>query len=165
VAEPQAHRAALEKRMSRAEFVFPALIFAAVAVLLVLGNSVFAYTWTAFVFPLGAGMVLCALCAAEMAAAMRARERAEPAPRAAATANAAVPFSLASFAWMFALAVFLYGFGFVAGPALYLLVCLRANGVSWGLAAGVALASLAVTWGLFIKIMGILLPVYPLFVL
>jgi hypothetical protein len=148
--------------MSRAEFIFPALIFAAVALLLVLGNSVFAYTWTAYVFPLGAGVVLCALCAAEMAVALRARERAAPAARAAATADAAAPFSLASFAWMFALAAFLYALGFVAGPALYLLVCLRANGVSWALSAGVALASLLVTWGLFIKVMGIQLPLAPL---
>jgi hypothetical protein len=63
---------------------------------------------------------------------------------------------------MFALALFLFGLGFVAGPAAYLLICLRANGFSWGLSASVAVASLAVTWGLFIKTMGILLPVAPL---
>ena len=39
---------------------------------------------------------------------------------------------------MFALAVFLYAFGFVAGPALYLLACLRANGFSWIVSGGIA---------------------------
>jgi hypothetical protein len=72
------------------------------------------------------------------------------------------PLSLASVGWIFALIVFLYVFGFVVGPALYLLAFLRVNGFSWLTAATIALASAAVTWGFFIKAIGILLPVAPL---
>jgi hypothetical protein len=149
--------------MTRGEIVFPSLIFALVAGLLVLGNSVFEYSWTAFAFPLGAGLALCALCAVEIARLLKAGPVAAPAAPPPSDADDAPPaFSAASLAWTFALGVFLYGLGFVAGPAAYLLVCLRASGFSWRLATGVAVASLAVTWGLFIKLMGVLLPMAPL---
>jgi hypothetical protein len=150
--------------MTRAEVIFPALIFAVVATLLVLGNVVYEYSWTTFAFPLGAGLILCALCAAEIATTLRAHpSRLPEASVAGVTAvDAPAPISPASLAWTFALAAFLYGFGFVAGPALYLLTCLRANGASWAVSAGIALASIVVTWGLFIKAMGVLLPLKPL---
>jgi len=72
------------------------------------------------------------------------------------------PLSLASIGWIFALIVFLYAFGFVVGPALYLFAFLRVNGFSWSTAALIGLASAAVTWGFFIKMIGILLPVGPM---
>jgi hypothetical protein len=163
VAEPQAHRAVLEKRMSRADIILPAIVFATVATLLALGNFVFEYSWTAFAFPLGTGLVLCALCIAELVRLVTAGRVAAPVaiPSVPAAAYAPAPISLASLGWTFALALFLYGLGFVAGCALYLLVCLRANGFSWRLSGAVALASVLVTWGLFIKLMSILLPLKP----
>ncbi len=146
--------------MSRAEAIFPALIVIFVATLLVLGNFVFEYSWTAFAFPLAAGAFLCVLCALEIAGVLVTRREA-PALIAQAEEDRP-PLSLPSLAWMFGLAAFLYAFGFVAGPALYLVACLRANGFSWVLAVSVAVGSVLLTWGLFINIMGILLPIEPL---
>jgi hypothetical protein len=144
--------------MSRAEVIFPALILALTAAFLALGNFVYEYSWTSFAFPLAVGGVLCALCAAVIASALAGPRVAVPAQG----PDEPMPFSLASLAWMFALALFLFGLGFVAGTAAYLLVCLRGNGFSWRLSAAVAAGSLLVTWGLFIRVMGILLPVWPL---
>lgn len=61
---------------------------------------------------------------------------------------------------MFALLPFLYGLGFVFGS--YLLVCLKSNGFSWRLSGSIAIVSLAATYGVFIKIFGLLLPVWPM---
>lgn len=144
--------------MSRAGLIFPALLFALVIVLLTLGYWYYEYAWISFAFPLGVGVVLCALCAIATASTLRR----QPATVPEIGEDAPEPLSLVAVAWMFVLAVFLYAFGFVFGPAAYLLACLRANGSSWALSAGIAAASMLVTWGLFIKVMGILLPVAPL---
>jgi hypothetical protein len=141
--------------MTRAVVVFPALIL-----VLVGGLSIYAafnFTWTALQFPLGAGVLLCAMCVAELAATLAGRH-AGPTP----DAERAGPVSWPSLIWIFALGGFLYVFGFIAGPALYLLICLRANRYSWAFAASIAAGSVVVTWGLFIKIIGVLLPVMPL---
>ena len=149
--------------MIRGELLFPALIAAAVAVLLALGYFYYGYSWTDFAFPLGVGVAVCILCAIEISAVLRGRR--------AAVANGSdidstdttqEPLSLRAGVWMLALAVFLYAFGFVFGTAAYLLACLRANGFSWIVSVVTALASILLTWGVFIKILGILLPVQPL---
>jgi hypothetical protein len=142
--------------MSKAETIFPAAIFVIVAALVAFGYFISQFTWITFVFPFMVGVVLCALCLIELTRPFKnsdstATSEAPPAP-----------LSMSSLFWMFALIVFLYGLGFVAGPAAYLLACLRANGFSWRLSAGVAAASVAVTWGLFIKVMNVLLPIAPL---
>jgi hypothetical protein len=141
--------------MTRAAVVFPALIL-----LVVGGLSIYAamtFTWTALQFPLGAGMLLCALCVAELAATLAGRQA-----EATLDAERTGPLSRPSVFWIFALAAFLFGLGFIAGPACYLLINLRANRFSWVFSASVAAASVVVTWGFFIKIIGILLPVAPL---
>jgi hypothetical protein len=141
--------------MTRPAVVFPALI------LLVVGGlsiyAIFTFTWTALQFPLGAGVLLCALCVAELAATLAGRQA-----QAAIDAERAGPLSWPSVFWIFALAGFLFGLGFVAGPALYLLIFLRASRFSWVFSASIAAASVVVTWGFFIKIIGILLPIAPL---
>ena len=149
--------------MNRGEFAFPALIAAAVIVLLALGYFYYHYSWTDFAFPLGVGIAVCVLCAIEISSVLRGRRSALAAGADIdSTDTAQSPLSPKTAAWMFALAVFLYGLGFVFGTAAYLLVCLRANGSSWGAAVGIALASVLVTWGMFINIFGILLPIEPL---
>jgi len=148
----------MEKRMSRAAFAFPALIFALVAGLLASGFLVFDYSWGVLAFPFGAGIAVCALCAMEMTRTLFARG----APAAAEGEALTAPASRAGLAWIFALALFLYGLGFVFGPAAYLLFSLRASGASWLLSLAAGAGSLAVTWGLFIKVMGVLLPLAPL---
>jgi hypothetical protein len=67
----------------------------------------------------------------------------------------------ASLAWVFALVVFVAAFGFVFGPAAYLLAYLRAHGFSWALSLTIAAGSIIVTWGLFIKFLQVLLPIEP----
>jgi len=147
--------------MSRAAFVFPALLFVATAVLV--GYAAANYTWTALVFPLGVGTMLCGFCLAEaMRALAAARELTPEIDAMEPLANEVPPLPLSSIGWIFALIVFLYAFGFVVGPALYLLAFLRISGFSWLTAALIGLASSAITWGFFIKAMGILLPVTPL---
>jgi hypothetical protein len=138
--------------MSRAA-ALPAFLLVAVAGLLGAGYLLLDYSPAVLAFPAGIGGVLCALCALEIARALGSR--------AAPPAAALEPLSPAALAWMFALAAFILALGFVLGPAAYLLACLRANGGSWRLAAGVAAASVALTWGLFIEVFGILLPVAP----
>jgi hypothetical protein len=146
--------------MRRAELIFPCVIFAAIAALIT--YAAVNYTWTALAFPLGAGLILCGLCAVEAATLLAAgRGRTAP-PVDAVEEEKSAPLSLNSITWIFGLAVFLYGLGFVAGPACYLLVYLLANRFSWPVVAGIATASVVVTWGVFIKILGILLPVAPL---
>jgi len=146
--------------MRRTELVFPSFILVVIAALLAYGAS--HYTWTALAFPLGAGLILCGLCAGEVAKVLMAHHG-QPVPEIDATGDEEVaPLSAATIGWIFALPVFLYGLGFVAGPACYLLACLRANHFSWLISLGIAAASVLVTWGLFIRIVGILLPVVPL---
>jgi hypothetical protein len=145
--------------MSRATFVFPALLCVATAVLV--GYAAAHYTWTALVFPLGTGIMLCGLCVVEATRALAAAR--EPPPEIDAVEPLTVePLSFSSIGWMFALIAFLYAFGFVVGPALYLFAFLRVNGFAWSTATTIGLASVAVTWGFFIKTIGILLPVAPL---
>lgn len=147
--------------MRRAELVFPFLILVVIAALLAYGAA--NYTWTALAFPLGAGLILCGMCIGELASVLRARGR-QPVAEidAIEVAEGPAPLAFASVAWIFALAIFLYGLGFVAGPACYLLIYLRASRFSWPVSAGIAAASVVVTWGFFIKIIGILLPIAPL---
>ena len=141
--------------MSRREVVFPALILAFIAVMLAIGALYYHYSWTAFAFPLAAGLAVFLLCAFEITTLLRGRGARAP--------GAAVqpPLSLSAIAWLFALAAFLFGFGFVFGAALYLLICLRGNGFSWRLSLGTATVSLFVTWGLFIKVLRVQLPIAP----
>lgn len=142
--------------MSRREAVFPALILVFTAVMLAIGYFHYHYSWTAFAFPLAAGLAVSLLCAFEIAPLLRTRGARAP------EAKAQPSPSLPSIAWLFALAAFLYAIGFVFGAALYLLVCLRGNGFSWRLSLGTAAVSLLVTWGLFINVLRVQLPVTPL---
>lgn len=156
LAEARARPQVLEAPLNRGAVVFPVLILAFTAAMLAVGHFHYQYSWTTFVFPLAAGVVVVLLCALEIAAVLYR-------PRVSAPREADAPsLSLAGLAWLFALGAFLYALGFVFGAALYLLVCLRGSGFSWRLSLGTAAASLLVTWGLFASILGIQLPIKPL---
>lgn len=141
--------------MNRAEVIFPSLLFL-VTVALLAGGWIIGYSWTVIGFPLGVGVFLCGLCALQIAAVLAGRSpvvvEGEPLE----------PVTTWSVAWVFALALFIAGLGFVAGPAIYLLAYLRANGSSWRLSSSIAAISLLVTWGLFIKGLQVPLPIEPL---
>jgi hypothetical protein len=140
--------------MNRGAIVFPALTLAFTTAMLAVGYFHYHYSWTAFAFPFAAGVALCLLCAFEIAALPRRHAAGAP--------GAADPLSLAGMAWLFALAGFLYAFGFIFGAALYLFVCLKGNRFSWRLSLGTAIASLLIGWGLFVKVLGVQLPITPL---
>lgn len=142
--------------MTRPQALFPALILAFTASMLALGYFHYHYSWTSFAFPLGTGLVLCALCAFEIASALRH-------PDADAQHLADMPaLSMRSILWLFALAPFLWAFGFVFGAALYLLVSLRGHAFSWRAAVLTSAGWLLLSWGLVIKILSVQLPIRPL---
>jgi hypothetical protein len=141
--------------------IFPAIILALVAAFAGGGYFIGEYPWGVIAFPLGAAVATCALCAIEIARMVAKRPAAAPAAPAGGD-DEPVPMSASGLAWMFVLPAFLYGLGFVAGPAAYLLACLRANGFPWMVSGAIALSSIVVTWGLFIHVMGVLLPIQPL---
>jgi hypothetical protein len=158
MAEPPAYRAAVEERMKRGEFLFPALIFLITGVLLLVGAFYYEYARIVFMFPLATGLALCALCLNEIVAVLKGQTRTAPQI----DDEPDVSMSWTALGWMLSLLIFLYGFGFVFGMAAYLLLCLLGNGFSWKISVGVAAASLLLTWGVFIKILGVLLPIQPL---
>jgi hypothetical protein len=143
--------------MSRGQIIFPCLILAVVAALLASGLFVYRYSLTVIGFPLGAGVFICVMCLIDIAMSLTGHE-----PKPSATDMPLEPLSWAAIAWAFALVPFVIAFGFVFGPAVYLLAYLLANGSSWRLSAVISSASLLVTWGLFIKLMRISLPIEPL---
>jgi hypothetical protein len=143
--------------MSRAELAFPSVVFVLVAAFIAGGFVLGEYPWNVIAFPLGAACAVCILCAIEIARVAKGTAAPDRRPE-----QAEDRISLKALGWLFALAPLLYGLGFVFGSAVYLLACLRANGVSWRLSIPIAAASMLVTWGLFIKLMGVLLPVAPL---
>lgn len=143
--------------MTRAQILFPALLFVVVAGLLAAGLFVYRYSWTVIGFPLGAGVFVCLLCVLDIVRTLQGRE-----PKPPANDMPLEPLSAASVIWAFALMPFVAAFGFVFGCALYLLVYLRANGVSWRVSAVISAVSVLVTWGLFIKVMRVPMQVEPL---
>jgi hypothetical protein len=150
--------------MSRGEAIFPAVLAAGVAALVAGGIFLAGYSWKVIAFPFGAAVIVCSLCLVQIAAALAgAKARPAAAEASAPSADAAPePLTPASLIWVFILALFLYGLGFVFGPAAYLLLYLRANGSSWLTSVAISAGSLIVTWGLFIKALRVLLPIQPL---
>lgn len=140
--------------MKRAEIIFPALLLV-LTVALVLGGWMAGYSWSVIVFPLGVGIFLCGLCAMQIAAVLAGRSSPIVLD------EAVGPLTPRSVAWVFALAPFIAALGFIAGPALYLLAYLRANGSSWRLAGAISALSVVVTWGVFIRGLQVLLPIEP----
>ena len=138
--------------MTRAQALYPALILAFTAAMLALGYFHYHYSWTSFAFPFAVGLVVIALCGAEMLALLRNSKAVVDVP--------AVP--IRSLLWLFALAPFLWAFGFVFGAALYLLVSLRGHAFSWRASIVTALVSLLVSWALVIEVLGVQLPLKPL---
>ncbi len=99
--------------MNRAQFIFPCLLFALVAALLVSGFFVYRYSWTVIGFPLGAGIFVCLMCMIDIAMTVAGRE-----PKPAANDTPLEPLSRNAVLWAFALVPFVIALGFVFGPAL-----------------------------------------------
>ena len=138
-----------------AEIAFPAVLLAIVTALVAGGFFLFDYSWRVISFPFLAAVVMGGLCLAQIAAVWsgRAQPRGRVEPE---------PVTGASVVWVFAMAGFILAFGFVFGSAAYLLAYLRANGSSWLLSLSVSAVSVVVTWGFFIRLMRVPLPLEPL---
>ena len=63
--------------------------------------------------------------------------------------------------WLFAIVPLVFVFGFPAGLALYLICFLKSVGEGWRLSLAVAGASLLLSYGLFIRVLGVSLPQLP----
>jgi hypothetical protein len=143
--------------MNHAELAFPAVILLAVSALLTAGFLVLDYSWTVITFPFVTGIVLGVLCLLQLATTVR-----KPLPTPAADERPDEPLIASSIAWILALAVLLYGVGFIFGPAIFLLAYSKAQGSSWKFSSALSASSLIVTWVLFVKLLGVLLPAGPL---
>jgi hypothetical protein len=148
----------MESRMTRGEVIFPSLLFVVIAGLLIVGRLVLGYSWTVIAFPFGAGVIVCGLCIVQVAAVITGRQTQVV------DEDPLEPLTLSGLIWVFALAPFLFGLGFIFGTAACLLVCLRANGASWRLSAIIAAASFLVTWVMFVKFLQVPLPMWPLWI-
>ena len=150
--------------MNRAEAIFPGLLLVGVAALVAGGILLADYSWRVIGFPFGAAVVVCGLCLVVLATTLTGNTALPAGPEVSSQPSdmPAEPLTIASLAWVFVLALFLYGLGFVFGPAAYLLLYLRAHGSSWLMSISIAAGSLVVTWGFFIKILRVLLPLQPL---
>jgi hypothetical protein len=143
--------------MRRAEIIFPSALIVIIAALLASGWAL-GYSWAVLGFPFATGVAICVLCLVIIVTTLAGR----PTATGAAPAADATPIDASSVAWIAALGAAVYALGFVVGPAAYLLAYLRASGYSWPLTLSVSAASVAVTWGVFINALQILLPVEPL---
>ena len=114
--------------MNRSEAIFPGVLLLAVAALVAGGIFIAGYSWKVIAFPFGAALVMGGLCLVVVTTALTSRTAGAAAETSAQSRELpAEPLTPASLAWLFALALFLYGLGFVFGPAAYLLVYLRAH--------------------------------------
>jgi hypothetical protein len=142
---------------ARLQILFPLLLITIVAALLGAGLFVYRYSWAVVGFPLGAGVFVCVMCAIDIIMTLTGRAPARPVSEA-----PLEPLSVSAVVWAFALLPFVFAFGFVFGSALYLLAYMLATGSSFRLSAIISAASLVVTWGLFIRLMRVPMPLEPL---
>lgn len=140
-----------------AETAFPALLLALVTALVGGGFFLFDYSPRVILFPFLAALAVGGLCLAQIAAVRSGRV-----PPLVGDEPDAEPLTASSVIWVFALAAFVFALGFVFGPAAYLLAYLRATGSSWRLSIVISALSVVVTWGFFIKLVRVLLPLEPL---
>ncbi len=128
-----------------------------------LGLGVYAYEYRSAVlgFPLAVGLVTCLLCLGDL---LKGRRR--PAAARAGAATAPTPPTLAELgrgtAWVVAVLPLVAVLGYAIGLPLYVLIFLRAHGQGWRLSGLLSLATLAVVYLGFAKLLGVPLPLPPM---
>lgn len=143
--------------VTTAERLFPAAVLVFVAAVLGLGFVVYDYSATVMRFPVVVGGVTGVLCVLRIAAAVR-RRAAPPAD-----ARAPAPPALGrAVLWLVGILPAVYLLGYLAGLPVYLFLYARAHGEGWAMAGGLALACLAVVYGVFMNLLAVPLPVQPL---
>ena len=149
--------------MRYAEIAFLLLLAGFLVAICATGHFHYGYSATLMLFPLLAAgttlfivvIQLVILARSPEAAGDAMADRAQ-APRAALRASA-----WARLAALFAVVPFVLLAGYPAGFALYLLVVLRRAGEGWAVSGGMAAASLLVSYGLFVRLLGVPLPLAP----
>lgn len=146
--------------MSKAALWFPIGIAACIAVLLCLGALYFDYSLLVLQFPLLVGTFTCLLCGVQAlrvssgqleAAAPASEVRGQPVTRVAARAL-----------WLSSIVPAVFLLGYPLGLSVYLFLFLKLRGQSWWLASVCALSSLGVVEALFMTLLNVPLPAYPI---
>lgn len=149
--------------MKTAELIFPIVIFVFVATFVCLGAFVFGYSVTVMRFPLIVGMVTSSLCGLQIVRVMSGgpgRDAASDEQRDAPTGS--VPVIGPGILWLLSIVPAVYLLGYVIGLPAYLFLYLKAQRESWLMAGGLALLCLAIVYSVFMNLLNVPLPVYPI---
>lgn len=133
------------------EILFPLGVLAFLAVVLLVGGIGLRHPAMVIAFPLGVGIVTGALCVA-----VAVRDGNRPAATA-----AGQPIDWSEAARVGAVLPLVLLLGFSAGLAVYLAGYLRWRGEGWGMSLGCAAGSVALTYGVFVKLLAVPLPLIP----
>ena len=137
--------------MARADRTFTVFVMIVVAGFVAVGAFHYDYDWTVLRFPFVVAIVICLLCLGNLAK--------RPHRPATASGNDHGPppgrQTMAAVLWVMAVVPMVFTAGFVIGLPLYVLAYLRTHEQSWGLSAALSLGSLAVTYLIFVKLLGV----------
>lgn len=158
----------MDRSQLRASLAFTALIMAFILFFLGLGLFYYEYRWQIMRFPLAIGLAVILFCAASMAGEWRALRapaaRREDPPSEEELPGARVDFrrDLPGMLWTLAILPAIFLFGYVAGLPLYVFLYLKTHGRGWIESGVYLLATLAVVYLGFYKLLGVPLPFMPL---
>lgn len=148
--------------MRSAEIAFLLLLAGFLVAICATGHFHYGYSATLMLFPLLAAGTTLFIVAIQLVALARSPDTAGEAMADRAQApRAAGAGAWARLAALFAVVPCLLLAGYPAGLALYLLVVLRRAGEGWVVSGGLAAASLLVSYGLFVRLLGVPLPLAP----
>ena len=149
--------------MRAVEVTFLLVLAALLTGICLIGAFHYDYSAGLMLFPLLAAGVTLAIIAVQLGILLAEARRGPAADlpehrRAAPVAAGAV---LPDLLWLVSVVPFIVLLGYPAGLALYLVCTLRRAGEGWPLAIGVAAASLLVSYCVFVRLLGVLLPLFP----
>lgn len=152
--------------MRRSESLFLLALGAFLVAVCLIGLLHYDYSATLMRFPLLAAGITLLLVAVQLGLLWSGRGGAAAPARAEAPDAAARPASsrrraVADAIWIFSVVPLVFLLGYPAGLAVYLLCVLRHFRNSWALSLGLAGASFALSYGLFVETLGVSLPVLP----
>jgi hypothetical protein len=134
--------------------IFPLVLLSILMTMIIISLG---YQYTAKLFPLLVMLPVTALLAAQIFISIRAGKKQKAAPEGDKRADqASLGDYLKSQVWVVALLLAIYLLGFVAGPALFLLIYLKTHGVKWLTTTICVSAIIAIVYGAF----GLIFEVY-----
>ena len=149
--------------MRLAETAFLLLLAAFLVGTCLLGQFYYAYSAGLMLFPLLAAGFTLIVVVLHLVSLARARPLSETAtaPLKDLAERQAGPTALRRLLWLSSVVPFVTLLGYPAGLAVYLLCLLRRADEGWSLSIGVAGGSLLVSYGLFVELLGVSLPLFP----